>query len=275
MKADPSIVRAFGGSTVLLTGAASGIGRALALMLSKCGAIIHAVDVNSIGLDSLVAESIGGGAIHPRCVDITDFDAYSKAVGEILETSPRIDFLFNNAGVTLLGEAQNLAFERWKWLMDINLMGAIHGTRLLYPGMIERRSGHIVNTASIAGSTGYATAAAYTASKAALLEFSRSLRSEAEAYGVRVSVACPGYVNSAIFSQERIVGATRDAMVRDLPVKMMSPEQAAFGFLKGVAKGKNTIVFPLSARFLWELSCWTPSLLGVFQRRFMRVFQSK
>jgi len=275
MKPDPSMIRAFGGSTVLLTGAASGIGRALALMLSDCGATIHAIDLNGGGLESLVGESSGGGTIHPWQVDITDFEAYSKVVGEILKSSPEIDCLFNNAGVTLLGEAQNIPFKRWKWLMDINLMGAINGTRLVYPGMVRRRSGHIVNTASIAGSTGYATASAYTASKAALLEFSRSLRAEAEAYGVRVSVACPGYVNSAIFSQERIVGADRDEMIRDLPVKMMSPEEAAFGFLRGVAKGKNTIVFPFSARFLWNLSCWAPSVLGVFHKRFMRAFQLK
>tara|TARA_B110000037_G_scaffold223087_1_gene301923 strand:- start:66 stop:884 length:819 start_codon:yes stop_codon:yes gene_type:complete len=272
MMPNSHMIRVFGGSTVLLTGAASGIGRALALLLSKCGATVHALDLNEEGLDSLVSEA---AAIHPHCVDITNYEAYSAVVAKISESSTPIDFLFNNAGVTLLGEAQNIPFERWEWLLDINLMGAVNGTMLIYPGMIMRRSGHIVNTASIAGSTGYATAAAYTTSKAALLEFSRSLRSEAEAYGVRVSVACPGYVNSAIFSQDRIVGADRDAMVRDLPVKMMSTDEAAFGFLKGVSKGKNTIVFPFTARFLWFLSCWVPSALGVFQRRFMRVFQTK
>ncbi len=269
------MIRVFGGSTVLLTGAASGIGRALTLLLSRCGATVHVADMNQDGLDGIAREAVGSGRIHPHLLDITDYAAFSGVVAKIVADSEGIDFLFNNAGVTLLGSAQNLPFARWKWVIDINLMGTVNGTRLVYPEMIRRGSGHIINTASIAGSTGYATAAAYTTSKAAILEFSRSLRAEAKAYGVRVSVVCPGYVNSAIFSQDRIVGADRDAMVRDLPVRMMTPDEAAFGFLRGVSKRKNTIVFPFSARFLWFLSCWLPSSLGVFQRRFMRVFQAK
>lgn len=269
------MIRVFGGSTVLLTGAASGIGRALTLLLSRCGATVHVADMNQDGLDGIAREAVGSGRIHPHLLDITDYAAFSGVVAKIVADSEGIDFLFNNAGVTLLGSAQNLPFARWKWVIDINLMGTVNGTRLVYPEMIRRGSGHIINTASIAGSTGYATAAAYTTSKAAILEFSRSLRAEAKAYGVRVSVVCPGYVNSAIFSQDRIVGADRDAMVCDLPVRMMTPDEAAFGFLRGVSKRKNTIVFPFSARFLWFLSCWLPSSLGVFQRRFMRVFQAK
>ncbi len=100
--------RVFGGSTVLLTGAASGIGRALALLLSKCGATVHALDMNADGLDSLVSEA---GAIHSYPVDITDYEAYSKVVTEILESSDGIDFLFNNAGVTLLGAADGPTFQ--------------------------------------------------------------------------------------------------------------------------------------------------------------------
>lgn len=264
------MMRFFDNSTVVLTGAASGIGRSLAILLSKCGATVHALDIDREGLDGLVSEE---PEIQGHCVDITDYEAYSDVIAKISYNEVFIDFLFNNAGVTLLGEAQNISFDRWQWLLNINLMGTINGTRLVYPKMLERKSGHIVNTASIAGSTGYATAAAYTTSKAAILEFSRSLRSEAEGYGVRVSVVCPGYVNSKIFSQDRIFGADRDAMVRDLPVKMMSTDEAAYGFMKGVYKGKKTIIFPYSARLLWVISCWAPSILGVFQKRFLRVFR--
>ena len=97
-------------------------------------------------------------------------------------------------------------------------MGVVHGILPVYPIMIRQQGGHIINTASIAGVTGYATAAAYTASKAAVLELTRSLRSEARCYGVKVSVACPGYVDSGIFVQDRIVGADRDDVIKDLPV---------------------------------------------------------
>lgn len=274
MNPSQSMKQAFGGTIVVLSGAASGIGRAIAKLLCQSGAVIHALDVDGQGLESLVSEAEGAGVIHTYCVNVTDYSSYSTVVEKILKTSVVIDYLFNNAGVTLLGEAQNLPFDRWKWLLDINLMGAVHGTQLVYPVMLARGSGCIVNTASIAGSTGYATAAAYTSSKAAMLEFSRSLRAEAKAYGIMVCVVCPGYVNSGIFSQDRIVGASRQDMIRDLPVAMMTPEVAAWNYLKGVSKRRKTIIFPLSARFLWFLSCWFPWMLGPFHRRFMRVFQN-
>ncbi len=273
MKPTPAMTRTFKGRTVILTGAASGIGRALAGLLSHCGATVHAIDINGEALASLSTECTGHGAVHPVQLDVRDIAAYTLVVSRIQSKAESIDYLFNNAGVTLLGEAQKLPFDRWKWLLDINLMGVVNGVHLIYPIMIAQGSGHIINTASIAGATGYATAAAYTASKAAILEFSRSMRAEAKGYGVKVSVACPGYVDSGIFLQNRIVGADREAMIRDLPVKMMTPDQAAFGFLSGVVKKKSTIIFPFSAQFLWYLSRWTPILTHPFHKRFLRVFQ--
>ncbi|MES2439185.1 MAG: SDR family oxidoreductase [Verrucomicrobiota bacterium] len=274
MKASAAMIRTFEGRTAIVTGAASGIGLALTRLLLSSGATVHALDFNEAGLAALAAENPGKGKIHTARLNVCDRETYAAVIEGIRQLSGSIDFLFNNAGVTQLGEAQNIPFERWKWLLDINLMGVINGTHLVYPIMIEQGSGHIINTASVAGATGYATAAAYTASKAAVLEFTRSLRAEAKIYGVRISVACPGYVNSSIFSQDRVMGADCDAMIRDIPVKMMTPDQAAAGFLKGVIARKDTIVFPFTARFLWALSCWTPVLIGPFQKRFLRVFQN-
>ena len=273
MKATSGMVHAFERKVVIVTGAASGIGYALTKLLLSAGATVHAIDFNELGLKLMLDEYSGPGLLHTSRLDVCDLVAYTRVITQVMEISKSIDFLFNNAGVTQLGEAQNIPFERWKWLLDINLMGVIHGTQLVYPIMIGQRRGHIINTASVAGATGYATAAAYTASKAAVLELTRSLRVEARAYGVRISAACPGYVSSAIFSQDRVVGADCGEMIRDLPVKMMTPDQAAAGFLKGVMARKDTIVFPFTARFLWAMSCWAPSLMAPFQARFLRVFQ--
>ncbi|MGD7652663.1 MAG: SDR family NAD(P)-dependent oxidoreductase [Verrucomicrobiales bacterium] len=257
---------------VVLTGAASGIGRALAERLAASGATVYALDADGGKLDGLGAGLELEGQLIPRVLDVRDLAAYRDLVADVVAKSGRIDYLFNNAGVTLLGPAESIPFERWKWLLDINLMGVVHGIECVYPVMIGQGSGHIINTASLAGSTAYATAAAYTASKAAVLELTRSLRAEARAYGVRVSVGCPGYVDSGIFSQDRIVGAERAKVMNDLPLKPMTPDEAAGHFARGVAKGKATIVFPFSARVLWVASKWAPWVNGIFQNGFMKAF---
>ncbi len=264
---------AFAGRTVLLTGAGSGLGRALALRLAAAGAVVHACDVNREGLDSLAAEASGPGEVRGEVLDVRDRGLYRDLAGRVHGERGRIDFLFNNAGITLLGEAHLLPFERWKQVIDVNLMGVINGIQTVYPLMIGQGGGHIINTASIAGLSGYATAAAYTASKAAIIELSRSLRAESRAYGIQVSSACPGYVDSGIFSEDRIVGATRKDVINDLPVRMMSPQEAAAGMLRGVIARKGTIVFPLSAKVLWSLSGWAPQLITPFQERLIGVFR--
>ena len=273
MKPTSAEQRTFHGRTVVLTGAGSGLGRALALRLAAAGAVVHALDLNREALATLSAEASGPGEIRAEVLDVLDLDHYRQLVDAIRKEGRGVDFLFNNAGITLLGEAHKLRFGQWRQVIDVNLMGVINGIQTVYPLMIANGGGHIINTASIAGLSGYATAAAYTASKAAIIELSRSLRAEARAYGVRVSNACPGYVNSGIFAQERIVGASRADVIDDLPVRMMSPEEAAERLLRGVVARKRDIIFPLSARVLWTLSGWAPRLVTPFQRRFIAVFR--
>ena len=242
MKIEPATQRAFSGKTVLLTGGASGIGRALTLRLVACGAHVHAADRDPAGLDQLVAEAQAQGApgkITPRVLDVTDREDYGRWVAECVAASGTIDFLFNNAGVTLLGEVHKVPFERWRWLLDINLMGVLNGVIHVYPIMVKQGHGHLVSTGSVAGVTGYATAAAYTTAKNAVIGMTESLAAEAVGHGVKVSVACPGYVNSNIFSQDRVVGAKVDEVLGDLPAPLMTPDQAAMLYLRGVAAGKR------------------------------------
>jgi NADP-dependent 3-hydroxy acid dehydrogenase YdfG len=272
MSLAPSIHKAFEGRTVLLTGAGSGIGKALARHLVACGAKVHAADMNAAGLDDLAADTTGPGTLLPRVLDVTDRADYGRWVDECVVASGRIDYLFNNAGVTLLGEARRVPFERWKWLLDINLMGVLNGVMLVYPVMVKQGGGHIVSTGSVAGVTGYATASAYTTAKKAVIGMSHSLAAEAKAYGVTVTVVCPGYVNSNIFTQDRVVGANVKEVLNDLPAPMMSPDHAARQYLAGVAKGKRTVVFPANAKLLWFLGRWMPIVLRPIQERLMRKF---
>ncbi|MFT4177053.1 MAG: SDR family oxidoreductase [Luteolibacter sp.] len=272
MKIPENFIHTFKDRTAIVTGGGSGIGRALCRALVKSGAHVHALDCMPEGLELLKHEASGPGTLASHLLDVTDAEAYREVVEAIAESSGRIDFLFNNAGVTLIGEAHQVPFERWQWLMEINLMGVVNGIHWVYPKMVKQRSGTIVNTASVAAATGYATACAYTTSKSAVFELTRSLAAEAKMHNVKVLAACPGYVNSDIFKQDRLVGLDRDKMINDLPVKMLTPDEAALGYLNGVVKRKKTILFPFSAWFLWNLGNWAPSLILPFQKRFMRVF---
>lgn len=274
MDTNNAMVRHFKGKTAVLTGAASGIGRSVALLLARSGARVHALDANEEGLAALVREEHVPGAIHAVTLDVRDRARYEEVIRGISDGSEAFDFLFNNAGITQLGESQNIPFEDWKRLLDINLMGVIHGCHLVYPIMIRQGFGHIVNTASVAGSTGYATAAAYAASKAAILELSRSLGAEARAYGVRVSAVCPGYVDSGIFAQKHIFGAKREDIIKGFPVKMMPPDKAAECLLRGVMRRSNMIVFPFTAKVLYALSTWAPSLIDPLHGKLLNVFKS-
>lgn len=264
---------AFGGKSVLLTGAGSGIGRALALRLVECGATVHAADRNGEALEKLSKETGGPGKIEPRVLDVSDNTDFGRWVEECSSGGVPIDFLINNAGVTLLGEAHKVSFDRWKWLLDINLMGVIYGTNHVYPLMVKQGSGHIVSTGSVAGVTGYATACAYTSAKNAVIGMSESLAPEAEVHGVKVTVVCPGYVSSNLFNQDRVVGANVDEVLKDLPAPMMTPDDAALGYLKGIISGKRRVVFPANAKLLCFIAAWVPTLLRPIQNRLMRKFE--
>lgn len=272
MKPSVKLRFAFEGRVVFLTGAASGMGRAMAKLLAACGARVHAADRDGEGLASLAKETGGPGSLHTHLFDVTDSAAWLRELDEAERTDGAIDYLFNNAGVTLVGAAHTIPFERWKWLLDINVMGTVNGTQIVYPRMAARRAGHIVNTASIAGVTGYASASAYTASKGVVIELTRSTGAEAREYGVKFSLVCPGYVDTNIFTQDRVVGTDVGRMLGDLPIRMMSSERAAAAILAGVARGREVIVFPLSSQLLWHVSHWAPALLGPFQRHLMRLF---
>lgn len=273
MKPDVRFPQTFGGRVAVVTGAGSGIGRELVLLLRDSGARVHACDRNEEPVRKLAEAASAHGSITPHVLNVADGGAVTSVFRRIDEEEGGIDFLFNNAGITLLGESHLLPFDLWKSLLDINLMGVVHGIQAVYPSMVRRGRGHIINTASVAAVTGYATSVAYAGSKAAILELSRSLGAEAEGHGVRVSAACPGYVNSGIFSQERIVGSDRDHVVGNLPVAMLPPRTAARMLLDGVVRNKREIIFPATARMFCFLGRWFPFLLAPSQKKLIRVFR--
>ncbi len=261
----------FEDKVVILTGAGSGMGKSLAVMLQESGAILFAVDVNEDGLNDLTKSD------NLKCVslDVTDAQAYQDLVDEIIQEHGQIDYLFNNAGVTLLCDAVDISSDQWKSLLDVNIMGVCNGIAAVYPQMVKQRRGYIINTSSIAAVTGYATASPYTCSKAFVVGLTRSLRLEAKQHNVDVSLVCPGYVKTNIFTADRIIGADIDSVFSRMPFKFISSEKAADYILSGVVRKNKKIIFPFSAKFLWFVAHWIPFVLVPFHSGFLKPFRDK
>ncbi len=180
------------GGVAVVTGGGSGIGRALAMELAKRGAFVHVTDFNGSSAEA-TAKAIGASAAH-AAVDVRD----AGAVQRFCDSVGRVDYMFNNAGIGVGGEIQDLSLAHWDRILDVNVRGVIHGVHAVYPGMIARGSGHIVNTASLAGLVPTPLATPYGMTKHAVVGLSVSLRMEAAAYGVRVSALCPGTVETPL-----------------------------------------------------------------------------
>jgi len=189
----------FSQASVIITGGASGIGRALALEMARRGAMIVIAD-RQLSLAEAVVEEITslGGQAWSRELDVRDFSTLENIVNELVNKTGRLDYMINNAGIGLGGLAEDLQLADWQEVLDVNLQGVINGIQASYKVMISQGFGHIVNTASIAGLIPTPGSVAYSASKFAVAGLSQALRVEAGLYGVKVSVLCPGAVKTEI-----------------------------------------------------------------------------
>ena len=188
------------GKVAFVTGGASGIGAALTTKLVDGGAEVWIAD-RQIGPAHELAQGLnsGGAKAHAIELDVRSYPSFERAVAEAVQQSGRIDYLFNNAGIGVGGEIDSYTLDDWNDVFDVNLRGVVHGIQAVYPIMIRQHSGHIVNTASMAGlvTSGMAS---YTATKHAVVALSKTLRLEAERHGVQVSVFCPGVIRTPMMT---------------------------------------------------------------------------
>lgn len=265
---------AFRDRVALVTGGGAGIGRALCLALGAAGARVHALDLDG---DSAAATAAAvreaGGEADAAPLDVTDADAFTARVDHIVAQAGRVDLLFNNAGIAVGGEVRDIPLALWERVVNVNLWGVVHGVRAAYPHMVRQRAGHIVNTASLAGLTGCPTNAPYAATKAAVINLSHSLRAEGEAFGVRCSVVCPGFVDTGFFTQSPVVQVDREAFLKKIDFRKVPVEQAVQTMLRGVARNRATIVFPAQARLAWRLGRLSTALLAPFNRSMVKTFR--
>lgn len=255
---------ALAGKVCVITGAGSGIGRATALEAARAGAVVHLADIDAARAGA-VRDAIGQGAFSYR-VDCADAEAVQGLADEVYARHGRVDLLHNNAGVVLGGAVQDLSLADWRWVVDVNLWGVIHGVHAFVPRMIEQGGGaHIVNTASMAGLVGLPYVAPYTATKFAIVGLSESLSAELAPHGIRVTAVCPGAVRTELMRDGRLAlpGAWGERITRAVDRFATSPERIAREIVAAVRDGRSLLVPGGEMTPLWLLKRASPAL---FQR---------
>jgi NAD(P)-dependent dehydrogenase (short-subunit alcohol dehydrogenase family) len=265
----------FADRIAIVTGGASGIGRALCEELAARGATVIVTDIR-LAEAQAVAAAIGasGGLASAVCLDVRRAGDAQAVVDETVRQHGRLDFLFNNAGIGVGGELRHLTLEHWRAVIDVNLMGVVHGVAAAYPVMLRQGSGHIVNIASLAALIPSPGVAPYAATKGAVVSLTAALRAEGASLGVRVSVVCPGFVETAIFDNAIGVKLDKGDLRKKLILPVIPAAAAASAILRGVERNRAVIVFPRHARLLWRVVRFTPWLLPAIESRLVARLRS-
>ncbi len=264
----------FTGKRVLVTGAASGIGRAIALRLARDGAQLYLTDVNADGLAETVtaAQAAGAEVAEHRALDITDFDAVSDFAADVHARHPAMDVVMNIAGISAWGTVDRLSHQQWRSMVEVNLMGPIHVIEGFVPPTVGAgRGGRLVNVSSAAGIVPLPWHAAYSASKYGLRGLSEVLRFDLAKHRIGVSVVVPGAVNTPLVQTVQIAGVDRDdpqvqRWVRRFAGHAVSPERAADKILAGVARNRFLIYTSLDIRALYAFKRFAPWPFGVVMK---------
>jgi NAD(P)-dependent dehydrogenase (short-subunit alcohol dehydrogenase family) len=259
-----------GRKTAIITGGASGIGRALAEHLAAAGVEVVVADRQAAPAEKVAAgiRQTGGLAVAAE-IDVRSAERFGALVLETVERAGRLDYLFNNAGIAVGGEAREFEPADWDDVIDVNLRGVAHGVCAAYPVMIRQGFGHIVNTASMAGLTPVPMHISYTATKHAVVGLSMALRIEARRHGVQVSVLCPGAVRTPILDGGgfgRLKSGLDAALVTAIAEELrpMDPALLASRVWNAVQRNRAIIVEPRRMRAVWYLTRLSPWIFEQF-----------
>jgi NAD(P)-dependent dehydrogenase (short-subunit alcohol dehydrogenase family) len=258
-------MRILPGQRCLITGAASGIGRATALAASARGAELFLTDIDGDGLRRVgeEIESAGGGVGHAAAADVSDHAAIESLAAEIHASHGSMDIVMNVAGISTWGTIDRLEHHHWQRVIDVNLIGPINVLEAFVPPMIEAgRGGHIVNVSSAAGLFGLPWHAAYSASKFGLRGISEVLRFDLRRHRIGVSLVCPGGVRTPLVDSVEIVGVDRNSpavekLVRRFERRAVTPEVVADKILRGIERDRYMVFTSADVR----IGYW-------FQRKF-------
>lgn len=252
----------FAGKTAIVTGAASGIGAEIARQLAAHGAHVLATDVTEGALHDLVAEiKRAGGDATAMVVNVADRADVQRAVDSMVQQHGLLDFMFNNAGVGIFGDVEEVSLDEADTIVDVNLRGVLYGIGIAYRQMVRQGHGHLVSTASAGGLVPVPLQAHYCATKHAVVGLHKTLALEAPDKGVATTVFCPAWVESGMFDSSTLHGGMAGADPRRLvPIKPLATDVAVRRLLDGVQRKRRFVVTPFYGRLGWWLERLSPTV---------------
>lgn len=239
---------ALAGRTAVVTGGGSGIGRSLARLLAQRGASVHVVDRDGAAAGAVATQvAADGGRAVAHTVDVTDIEQVTGLAETVLAEGP-VDLLFNNAGVGHAGAVVDTTLADWHRLIDVNLIGVVHGIHAFLPRLLDQGSAvHIMNTASMAGIVPNPGLTAYSATKAAVVGLTEALDTELADTSVRVSALCPGVIRTAIIATSTMRGdweQRREQTMALYEKRGTSPDVVARQALAAISRGQVIVPTP-------------------------------
>ncbi len=259
-------MRKIRGKTALVTGAASGIGRAVALALAKEGARLYLIDINQEGLKAVVADAEQYGVVaHGRVCDVSDPRQISAAVQHLMSMWGQLDILVNNAGLTYYGRSGDMSAENWDRILAVNLLAPIQLTRELLPLLFRAPEAQVVNMASVLGLVGLAHVTAYSTTKFGLVGFTEAMHAEYVRRGIGFTAICPGLVDTRLFTSAPRAPRGKSASV---PPKwfLTTPEKIARRTIRAIYRNHGVVVIQPYARLLYLVKRLAPGFLDFCHR---------
>jgi short-subunit dehydrogenase len=260
---------------VLITGAGSGLGRALAFCFAENGWRVACADIRLDRAKDTVRliTEFGVGAMAVK-VDVSDDNSVEEMRDEILAAWDGVDVVINNAGVASAGEVANTSLDDWRWTLNINLMGVVRGCHAFLPTLLEQGSGHIVNIASFAGLANAPRMAAYSASKAGVISLSECLRGELAVAGskVGVSVVCPAFFQTNLLENSRAAEADKAIVKKLMANAPQNADDVAQRIYRGVQRGDFLILPTKTEPGRWRIKRFFPNL---FFRMLVKLARSR
>lgn len=238
---------------IAITGGGSGLGQALARLYAKRGWHIAISDLSAERAAALAAELAQSGTeVLAQVCDIRKAEDLQAFVDAVAARFGRIDIFVNNAGVAGAGSLEQTSFDDWQWMLDINLMGVVRGSKAVVPLLRKQGFGHVVNIASLAGVASAPMMASYNVAKAGVISLSESLRSDLSGTGVGVTVVCPSFFVSDLHSTARTSNADQQRIVAKMVNKAQYTADDIAAIVARAVDAKRFMVLPQKdAKFTW------------------------